>query len=224
MGSSTLTDVPALAVLISGQGSNLQAIQRAIEAGSLPARISLVLSNRADAPGYHWAQQQGLNSQVISHRDFAHREEFDEALAAAIDHSGAQWIVLAGFLRQLTTPFVERYLGRMVNIHPSLLPAFPGLHTHQRALEAGVRWHGATVHFVTPDLDAGPIIAQAILPVQAGESAQALAKRVQALEHQLYPAVLVALLQAQCRLENGQTHWAVGYHSPTLSLVNPELL
>jgi len=211
-----------LVLLISGRGSNLRAIQQACTSGQLPARITAVISNRADAAGLAWCRDARLAAEVIAHKNFSTRADFDRALAAAIDTHNPDWIVLAGFMRQLTDAFVQRYLGRLINIHPSLLPAFPGLHTHQQALQAGVRWHGASVHFVTPELDAGPIIAQGVLPVRSDDTPESLSARVLALEHELYPQALGHLLRGDCVLEQGQTRWRQAYQSPDLASINPQ--
>ncbi|XTI73166.1 phosphoribosylglycinamide formyltransferase [Acidithiobacillus sp. AC3] len=211
-----------LVLLISGRGSNLRAIQQACVSGQIPARIGAVISNRADAAGLAWSRDAGLATEVIAHKNFSTRADFDRALAAAIDIHHPDWVVLAGFMRQLTDAFVQRYLGRLINIHPSLLPAFPGLHTHQQALQAGVRWHGATVHFVTPELDAGPIIAQGVLPVRSDDTPESLSARVLALEHQLYPQALGHLLRGDCVLQQGQTLWRQAYQSPDLAGINPQ--
>jgi phosphoribosylglycinamide formyltransferase-1 len=158
---------------------------------------------------------------VVDHKGFASRAEFDTALAAAIEQSGAELIFLAGFMRVLTEPFVQRYTGRLVNIHPSLLPAFPGLHTHEAALQTGVRVHGCTVHFVTPTLDCGPIVMQAAVPVLAGDSADVLAARVLAQEHIIYPQAARGILEGRCRLEAGQVVWANDLTPATLALRVP---
>jgi len=185
-------------ILISGGGSNMQAIVRAAQrddwAGRHGARVAAVLSNRPDASGLAWAREQGIHGEAVDHRDFESREDFDTALARVIDRHQPDLLVLAGFMRILGDAFVGRYAGRMVNIHPSLLPAFTGLHTHRRALEAGCRVAGATVHRVTADLDLGPILGQAVVPVLPGDTAETLAVRVLAQEHQLYPRVLAELL------------------------------
>jgi phosphoribosylglycinamide formyltransferase-1 len=173
-------------ILISGRGSNMQAL---LEAG-LPVEFACVISNRPDAAGLDVAARHGVATAVIDHRLHAERPAFDAALAAVIDRHAPDVVILAGFMRVLSDAFVRRYLGRMINIHPALLPAFPGLNTHQRALDAGVRVHGCTVHFVTPEVDSGPIIAQAAVPVLPGDSAEQLAARVLAQEHRLYPRVL----------------------------------
>ena len=185
-------------ILISGGGSNMRAIVRAAQrddwAGRHGARVAAVLSNKPDAAGLAWAREQGIHAEALDHREFASREDFDAALAQAIDRHQPDLLVLAGFMRILGGAFVGRYAGRMVNIHPSLLPAFTGLHTHRRALEAGCRVAGATVHRVTADLDLGPILGQAVVPVLPGDTPETLAERVLAQEHQLYPRVLAELL------------------------------
>ncbi|HUX24220.1 MAG TPA: phosphoribosylglycinamide formyltransferase [Burkholderiales bacterium] len=170
-----------MVVLISGRGSNMQAM---VEAG-LP--VAAVISNRADAPGLAYAAGRGIATAVVPHRDYATREAFDAALAQAIDGFCPELVALAGFMRILTDSFVLRYQGRMLNIHPSLLPAFPGLDTHARALAAGVKLHGCTVHFVTPQLDHGPIVIQAAVPVFPQDDEATLAARVLAQEHRIYP-------------------------------------
>lgn len=193
----------AIVILISGRGSNLGAI---LEAG-LPARVAAVISNRADAGGLALARATGIETAVLDHRRYASREDFDAALAARIDAHEPALVVLAGFMRVLTAGFVEHYRGRLINIHPSLLPAFTGLDTHRRALEAGVRVHGCTVHFVTPDLDGGPIIAQAAVPVLAGDDAASLAARVLEQEHRLYPQAIRWFLDGRLVLgEDGRAH------------------
>ena len=175
-----------IVILISGRGSNMLAILNA----RLPLTVAAVISNDPAARGLELARARGVPAQAVDHRAFASREAFDAALAAAIDRHAPDLVVLAGFMRVLTTPFVERYRGRMLNIHPSLLPAFPGLHTHRRALEAGVRVHGCTVHFVTPSLDQGPIVIQAAVPVLDGDDEERLAARVLVEEHRIYPQAL----------------------------------
>ena len=188
-----------LVILISGGGSNMAAIVRAAHArdwaGRHGARVAAVLSNRADAGGLAFAREQGIATAVVDHKAFATREAFDEALAAQIDAHQPGLVVLAGFMRILTPGFVARYAGRLVNIHPSLLPAFPGLHTHRRAIEAGCRFAGASVHLVTAELDHGPILDQAVVPVLPDDTEQTLAARVLTQEHQLYPRAIEAWLQ-----------------------------
>ena len=186
-----------IVILISGRGSNMEALLKA----RLPAEIVAVISNEPAAKGLATAQAQGIATAVVPHRAFADRAAFDAALAAEMDRHQPDWIVLAGFMRVLTEPFVARYLGRMVNIHPSLLPSFPGLHTHQRALDAGVRIHGCTVHFVTPGLDSGPIIIQAAVPVLPDDTEDSLAARVLAQEHRIYPQAVRWLCAAQVQLD-----------------------
>jgi len=171
-------------ILISGRGSNMEAIVRAQIPG---AQIAAVISNRPDAAGLGFAAAHGIAAQIVDHKDYPSREAFDAALAATIDAHEPDLVVLAGFMRVLTDGFVSHYAGRLLNIHPSLLPSFPGLHTHQRALEAGVRVHGTTVHFVTPTLDCGPIVIQAVVPVLPGDDEAALAARVLEQEHRIYP-------------------------------------
>jgi phosphoribosylglycinamide formyltransferase-1 len=192
-----------IVILISGSGSNMAAIiktaQREAWADRLGARVVAVISNKASAQGLVFAKQQGLATTVLDHKTFASREAFDEALAIEIDRFDTPGepvlVVLAGFMRILTPGFVTRYAGRLLNIHPSLLPAFPGLHTHQRALDAGCRVAGVTVHQVTAELDHGPILAQAVVPVLPGDTADALAARVLTQEHQIYPRAIAELLQ-----------------------------
>ena len=179
-----------IVILITGRGSNMEAIVRAFRQEKWSARLCAVISNRADAAGLVFAAEAGIPTRVVSHKDYADREAYDAALQAVIDTYEPDLVILAGFMRILTTGFVEHYTGRMINIHPSLLPSFRGLHTHRQAIEAGVRVHGATVHFVTPELDGGPVIAQAVVPVLPGDDEDTLADRVLAQEHRLYPRVV----------------------------------
>ena len=188
-----------IVILISGRGSNMQAIVEA----ALPARIAAVISNRADAAGLAFARQKGIAATTVDHRAFAARSDFDDALAAAIDSHQPDLVVLAGFMRVLGDPFVVRYANRMLNIHPSLLPSFPGLHTHRRALEAGVKIHGCTVHLVTPTLDHGPIVAQAAVPVLPSDDEDALAARVLEREHIIYPRAVRWFIEDKLVVENG---------------------
>ncbi|WP_277059954.1 phosphoribosylglycinamide formyltransferase [Rivihabitans pingtungensis] len=173
-----------IVILISGRGSNMQAI---VEAQLPGARIAAVIANRPDAAGLAWAAERGIATAALDHKAFASREDFDAALAAQIDAFAPDLVVLAGFMRILTPGFTQHYAGRMFNIHPSLLPAFPGLHTHQRALDAGCRLAGATVHFVTAELDHGPIVAQGAVAVADDDTADSLAAKVLRVEHQIYP-------------------------------------
>jgi phosphoribosylglycinamide formyltransferase 1 len=187
-----------IVILISGGGSNMAAIVRAAQREQwsklFGATVAAVISNRADAGGLAFAREQGIATEVVDHKAFPSREAFDDALAASIDRHQPALLVLAGFMRILTPGFVARYAGRMVNIHPSLLPAFPGLHTHQRALEAGCRFGGASVHQVTAELDHGPILDQAVVPILPGDTADTLAARVLTQEHLIYPRAIAALL------------------------------
>ena len=176
-----------IAVLISGSGSNLQAFIDAARAGTLSAEIALVLSNRADAFGLERAADAGIATAIVDHRDFARREDFDRALLAALKPHRVDLVILAGFMRILTPIFISAYRGRLLNIHPSLLPKYPGLHTHQRALDAGDAWAGATVHFVTEELDGGPPIIHARVPVLENDDVGGLAARVLLKEHLIYP-------------------------------------
>ncbi len=176
-----------IVILISGRGSNMEAIVRACAAEGWPAAVVAVLSNRPEAAGLAWAAGQGIATAALDHRQYADRAAFDTALAAEIDRHAPDLVVLAGFMRILTPAFVQRYDGRLLNIHPSLLPAFAGLHTHERALQAGCKVAGSTVHFVTAELDHGPIVLQAAVPVRVGDTADTLAARVLRGEHIIYP-------------------------------------
>ena len=192
----------SIVILISGRGSNMEAIVRAAIPG---VRIAAVVSNRPDASGLSFAAERGIACAVVDHRQFADRAAFDAALAETIDRHQPDLVVLAGFMRVLTDDFVRRYAGRLINIHPSLLPAFPGLHTHRRALEAGVRVHGATVHFVTPTLDCGPIVVQAVVPVHPQDDERTLAARVLAQEHRIYPQAVRWFAEARLSVDaNGR--------------------
>lgn len=186
-----------IVIVISGRGSNMRAI---VESG-LP--VEAVISNVADATGLGFARDRGIDTAVVEHRDFPSREAFDAELAAAIDRHATGIVALAGFMRILTDGFVRRYKGRLINIHPSLLPSYPGLHTHRRALADGVKVHGCTVHFVTPQLDHGPIVAQAAVPVLPGDTEDALAARVLRQEHRIYPLALRWFAEGRLVVENG---------------------
>ena len=193
-------------VLISGSGSNLQALIDNIASGDNPAQISAVISNRADAYGLQRAQAAGIATQVLDHKQFDGREAFDAALAAAIDAHQPQLVVLAGFMRILSAGFVRHYQGRLLNIHPSLLPKYKGLHTHQRALDAGDREHGCSVHFVTEELDGGPLVVQAVVPITADDTADTLAQRVHGAEHLIYPLAVRWFAEGRVQLhEQGAT-------------------
>lgn len=186
-------------VLISGSGSNLQALLDSLEPGN-PARICAVISNRAEAYGLTRAAQAGIATRVLDHRNFEGREAFDAALVELIDSFEADLVVLAGFMRILTPTFVRRYAGRLLNIHPSLLPKYKGLHTHQRALEAGDREHGCSVHFVSEELDGGPLVVQAVVPVHPDDSPETLAQRVHRQEHRIYPMAVRWFAEQRLRL------------------------
>jgi len=191
-------------ILISGRGSNMEAIVHACQKESWPGRIAAVISNRPEAAGLAFAAAQGIATAVVDHKAYAGREPFDAALREAIDAHAPDLVVLAGFMRILTPAFTAHYSGRLLNIHPSLLPAFPGLHTHERALEAGCQVAGATVHLVTAELDHGPIVAQAVVPILLGDDAQRLAARVLALEHQMYPQAVRWFLQDELRVDGAR--------------------
>ncbi len=197
-----------IVVLISGRGSNLAALLQTAQSerwsDTLDAAIVAVISNRDDAPGLELARRAGIATAVVDHRAFATRQEFDRALAAEVDRHEPALVLLAGFMRVLTPEFVRHYEGRLINIHPSLLPLFPGLKTHQRALDAGVRVHGATVHYVSDQVDSGGIIAQAVVPVLPGDDAQTLEIRVLAQEHRLLPRALRLVLEQRVRWSGGQ--------------------
>jgi phosphoribosylglycinamide formyltransferase 1 len=190
-----------IVILISGRGSNMQEIARACSREGWPARVAAVVANRPDAPGLALAAEHGIETAVVDDRDFPERDAFDAALAATVDRYKPDLIVLAGFMRLLTTPFVTRYAGRMLNVHPSLLPSFPGLKTHRRALEAGVALHGATVHFVTPQLDHGPIVIQAAVPIAAGDDEKRLAARVLECEHVIYPRAVCWFVEGRLAID-----------------------
>jgi len=197
-----------IVILISGRGSNMEAIVRALEGERWPARIAAVISNKADARGLAFAQAQGIPTAVVDNKAYASREAFDAALQQTIDGFQPHLVVLAGFMRILTVPFVEHYAGRMLNIHPSLLPQFPGLHTHRQALAAGVAEHGATVHFVTPELDHGPSVLQARMAVLPGDTEASLAERLLEHEHQLYPRAVRLFVEGRLSIEDGEVRIA----------------
>lgn len=197
-----------IVILISGRGSNMEAVVRAAQAEQWPARITAVISNKADAKGLEFAQAHGIATAVVANKDFASRAEFDAALQEAIDSFSPDLVVLAGFMRILTAPFVAHYEGRMLNIHPSLLPLFPGLRTHQQALDTGVTEHGATVHFVTAQLDHGPIVAQAVVPVLPGDTEDTLSARVLAEEHKLYPYAIRLFVEDRLSIAGGDVRIA----------------
>jgi len=184
-----------LVILISGRGSNMQSIVNAIQADKLNAEVTAVISNRPDAAGLDFARDAGITSEKLDHKNFASREAFDQQLIDLIDRFEPDYVVLAGFMRILSAAFVQHYANRLINSHPSLLPKFKGLHTHKRAIEAGESEHGASVHFVTEELDAGPVILQAKVPVLEADTEETLAARVLVEEHKLYPDALRLLIQ-----------------------------
>ncbi len=188
------TNKPAIVILISGRGSNMKSIVEAIKSGSLDVTVAAVVSNRPDAAGLLYAQQENIPTVVIDHTQFETRELFDQAMAKEIDNYAPQLVVLAGFMRILTTEFVEHFAGKLINIHPALLPKFKGLNTHQRAIDAGEKEHGASVHIVTPELDDGPVVLQARVPVFEDDTEATLAARVLEQEHLLYPKAIAQLL------------------------------
>ena len=197
-----------IVILISGRGSNMEAMLAARAAGELPVEIAAVISNRPDAKGLETAAAAGIATRSLDHKAYARREEFDAALAACIDGFAPDLVVLAGFMRILTPDFVRHYEGRLLNIHPSLLPSFPGLHTHLRALDEGVRIHGCTVNFVTAELAHGPVVIQAAVPVLDSDDESALAARVLRQEHRIYPQAVRWFAEGRLRLDNGKVRLA----------------
>lgn len=189
-----------LVVLISGRGSNMQSIVETIKNKQLNAEVVAVIANKAEAKGIQWAQDQGLTTEVLEHKAFADRASFDARLAQVVQQYQPDYVLLAGFMRILTPEFVQQFTGRLINIHPSLLPLFPGLNTHQQAIDAQLQWHGCTVHFVTPVLDHGPIIAQGIVPVHHDDDADALAHRLLSIEHRVYNQVVEWLAEDRVHL------------------------
>lgn len=192
-----------IVILISGRGSNMQAI---VEAQIPNANIAAVISNRPEAAGLAWAKAQGIETRTLDHKNYASREAFDAALMAAIDAFTPDVVVLAGFMRILTAELTRHYAGRLINIHPSLLPAFPGLHTHQRAIDEGCQFAGCTVHFVTEELDHGPIITQGIVPILPNDSADDLAARLLKIEHQIFPQAIADFVAGHLRIEGLRVH------------------
>ena len=210
------------AILISGRGSNMRSLVEAARAPDYPATIALVISNRPEAAGAVWAVEQGLPTVIIDHKSYGSRGEFERALQSALDMHAIELVALAGFMRLMTPEFVGHWQDRMINIHPSLLPSFKGLHTHERAIEAGVKIAGCTVHFVRAEMDDGPIIAQAAVPVLEGDTAETLAARILKLEHRVYPAALRLVAAGTARLEgekvfiSSQVSESDGLFSPTI--------
>lgn len=193
-----------IVILISGRGSNMQAIVQASQSQQWPAQIAAVISNKPDAAGLAYAASQGIATMVVESKAFPNRESFDAALQQAIDNFQADLVVLAGFMRILTPQFVQHYENRIMNIHPSLLPSFVGLHTHQQALDAGVKFHGATVHFVTAELDHGPIIDQACVRIEQGDTEDSLAQKLLVKEHQIYPRAVRLFVEGKLVVEGNR--------------------
>ena len=209
-----------IAVLISGRGSNLQSLIDAEAAGELGAEIALVISNVPDAPGLERAAKTGIPTETIDHRDFEGREPFEDALHAALSGRSVELVCLAGFMRLLTDNFVGKWRDRLINIHPSILPAFKGLHTHERAIEAGVRFSGCTIHFVTPEMDDGPIIAQAVVPVLQGDTPGDLAARILAEEHRLYPLAVRLIAEGRAKVSGNKVEISETGDAP-FAAINP---
>ncbi len=201
-----------LGVLISGRGSNLHAIIRAVESRALDARIAVVISNRADAPGLVRARDAGIDTVVIDHRSFPSRDAFDGELAGVLEMRGVALVCLAGFMRRLGSTFLDRFPNAVLNVHPSLLPAFPGLDAQAQAIAHGVKVSGATVHFVTPELDAGPIVLQRSVPVLEGDTGDRLAARILAVEHEIYPEAIRIVLSGGWRIDGRTFVREVGAH------------
>ena len=199
-----MTAKQRIAILISGRGSNMMSLVGAAGTSDFPAEVVAVIANRPDAAGIAWAAARGIPTRVVDHKAYPNRDAFEAELHSTIAGTGATLVCLAGFMRVLTSGFVAKWQGRMINIHPSLLPSFKGLHTHEQALEAGVRIAGCSVHFVVPEMDAGPIIAQAAVPVEYGDTPDTLAQRVLSAEHQIYPQALRLVASGAVRIENGR--------------------
>ena len=210
-----------VAVLISGRGSNLQALINATAGDDFPAEIVLVLSNKAEAAGLERAEEAGIATAVLSPKDYEDREAFDAAMTDTIEAAGAGFICLAGFMRLLSDTFVKRWRDRCINIHPSLLPAFKGLHVHERVLESGVRFSGCSVHFLRPSMDEGPIIAQAVVPVLPDDTADTLAARTLEQEHIIYPMALRLIAEGRVRLSTERV-LIDGHETPSGALINPQ--
>ncbi len=211
-----------IVILISGRGSNMEAMIAARDAGQLPVNIAAVIANRPDAKGLETAAAAGIATRCLDHKAFAGREAFDTALAACIDEFAPDLVVLAGFMRILTPDFVRHYEGRLLNIHPSLLPAFPGLHTHQRALDEGVRVHGCTVHFVTAELDHGPVVIQAAVPVLDDDTEDTLSARILRQEHRIYPQAVRWFAEGRLQLD-GMKVRVQGEQAEPAALISPVL-
>ncbi|MBA4108260.1 MAG: phosphoribosylglycinamide formyltransferase [Leptothrix sp. (in: Bacteria)] len=211
-----------IVILISGRGSNMEAIVEACASEHWPARVAAVVSNKAEATGLRFAADRGIATASVDHRRFDTREAFDAELARTIDGFAPDLVVLAGFMRILTESFVRHFEGRMLNIHPSLLPAFPGLHTHQRAIEAGCKLAGATVHFVTPELDHGPIVAQTAVPVLADDTPDSLSARVLVQEHLLYPRAVRWFVEGSLAINGHRVEQTEGEAQLLMSTATPK--
>src|SRR5262245_39151454 len=210
-----------VAILISGRGSNMRALVEAMRAQDYPAELAIIISNRPDAAGLAWAKAQGLPARAIDHKAFASREAFDEAVDAALTEAGADLVALAGFMRIQSAGFVRKWQGRQLNIHPALLPAFRGLNPHKQALDAGVKISGCTVHFVTEEMDAGPIVAQAAVPVLEGDTPETLEARILRQEHILYPHALALVASGRARIEGDRVRTDSASH-PGDCLLSPQ--
>ncbi|KEO57944.1 phosphoribosylglycinamide formyltransferase [Thalassospira permensis] len=211
-----------LAVLVSGGGSNLQAIIDACKTPDYPAEIVLVFSNQLDAGGLERARRAGIRAEAISHKGFeGGREAYDSTVSNLIEESGADLVVLAGYLRLVSESFVTRWEGRLINIHPSLLPSFKGLHVHQAALDAGVKYSGCTVHYVVPEVDSGPIIAQAVVPVLPGDDAGTLAQRILKQEHRIYPQVIRWIAEGRVSVDEAGIVTVADANAPDFAQINP---
>jgi phosphoribosylglycinamide formyltransferase-1 len=208
-------------ILISGRGSNMMSLVTAARAADYPAEIVCVASNRPQAAGLAWAREQGIAAHAVDHKAYATREAFEDALQAVLEGEGVELVALAGFMRIMTAGFVARWAGRMINIHPSLLPLYPGLHTHARALADGVRIAGCTVHHVIAEMDAGPIIAQGAVPIVDGDTPASLAERILRVEHVLYPQALALVASGAARLEEGRVRILTAVNH-TSRLISPE--
>jgi phosphoribosylglycinamide formyltransferase 1 len=209
-------------ILISGRGSNMMALVEAARAPDYPAEIATVISSRPDAPGLAWAKSQNVDARALDHKSYASREAFDEAIHTTLTAAGVELVALAGFMRIQSSAFVARWAGRQLNIHPSLLPLFKGLHPHKQAIDAGVKVSGCTVHFVTEEMDAGPIVAQAAVPVLDADTPETLADRILAAEHKLYPLALALVASGRARLQDGRVR-IEGAPSESTALLFPQL-
>jgi phosphoribosylglycinamide formyltransferase 1 len=213
-----------VAILISGRGSNMMALVEAAKAADYPATIAAIISNRPEAGGLEYAQVNDIATEVVDHKAFASREDFDRALHERLKSHDIELICLAGFMRLLTPWFVDQWAGKILNIHPSLLPLFKGLHPHKQALEAGVRIHGCSIHIVTPEMDAGPIVAQAAVPVLHNDTDITLGERVLKVEHELYPHALALMASGKAKAVNGRVEFTAGLKDiSSLPLLSPRL-